>query len=285
MDFTMKIVNRDFSKQKDIYQLRNIKKVTIIAILRVRNEELILVDTLDHLATICDGIICYDDASTDRTFEILCEHENVLAVIKNNNWLPTPTDRIYRETQDRSELLQLAAEYEPEWIFCVDADERFLGNIRDFIHSDRSQNINTIRIQLFDAYITPRDKESFSQGQQLLNYRKFFGVERRDILMLWRNRSDIVFQGLDSREPTVLHPSNQATIVKFYCQHYGKSLSVQQWEDTCDYYANHFPFEEYGRKWLERKGKAIHTLSDFNTELQLWGEQLFQQSKIIHPST
>ncbi len=278
----MKITTRETLNKKSIYQLKDIKKIKIVAILRVRNEELIINDTLNHLSTICDGIICYDDSSTDRTFEILCAHRNVFAVIRNNEWLPNPIDRIYRETQDRSELLQLAAEYEPEWIFCVDADERFIGDIREFIYSDKSKDINAIRIQLFDAYITPDDKESFSHGEKLLNYRKYFGIERRDILMLWRNTADIVFRGLDAREPTIL--SNKSTIaVNFYCQHYGKSISIQQWEDTCDYYINHFPFEPYGKKWLSRKGKAIHTLSDFNTTLESWGEQLFNKAKITHP--
>ena len=38
-----------------------------------------------------------------------------------------------------------------------------------------------------------------------------------------------------------------------YCQHYGKSLSVDHWEETCDYDVRHFPFETYGRKWLIEK--------------------------------
>jgi hypothetical protein len=32
-----------------------------------------------------------------------------------------------------------------------------------------------------------------------------------------------------------------------YCQHYGKSLSVDHWEETCEYYMRHFPFDTYGR--------------------------------------
>jgi glycosyltransferase involved in cell wall biosynthesis len=279
----MNIFTKIFTKSKKTYRIKNKEKLKIVAILRVRNEELIIADTLDHLASICDGIICYDDASTDKTFEMLSTHSKVFAVIKNNEWLPNPTDRIYRETQDRLELLQLASEYSPEWIFCVDADERFSGDIRDFLHSDESQAVDVVRIQLFDAYMTAEDKKSFNKGENLFNYRKYFGIERRDILMLWRNSPDIVFQGLDAREPTIISPNHQKIAVKFYCQHYGKSLSVQQWEDTCNYYADHFPFESYGKKWLARKGKAIHTLSDFDTELELWGEELFKKAVVMHP--
>ena len=60
-----------------------------------------------------------------------------------------------------------------------------------------------------------------------------------------------------------------------YCQHYGKSLSVDHWEETCEYYIRHFPFDTYGRKWRERKGRAIHTQSDFMRPLYEWGDTLF----------
>jgi hypothetical protein len=64
-------------------------------------------------------------------------------------------------------------------------------------------------------------------------------------------------------------------LTDFYCQHYGKSLSLDHWEETCDYYIKHFPFETYGRKWLSRKGRAIHTQSDFMQPLYEWGDALF----------
>jgi hypothetical protein len=35
--------------------------------------------------------------------------------------------------------------------------------------------------------------------------------------------------------------------IDLYCQYYGKSLSVEHWEETCDYYVRHFSFESYGR--------------------------------------
>jgi hypothetical protein len=67
----------------------------------------------------------------------------------------------------------------------------------------------------------------------------------------------------------------ERVLTALYCQHYGKSLSVEHWEETCDYYIQHFPFETYGRKWLDRKGRAIHTQSDFMRPLYEWDETLF----------
>jgi hypothetical protein len=37
----------------------------------------------------------------------------------------------------------------------------------------------------------------------------------------------------------------------------------------------HFPFDTYGNKWRDRKGRAIHTQSDFMRPLYEWGDTLF----------
>jgi glycosyltransferase involved in cell wall biosynthesis len=50
------------------------RKHFLIGITRVRNEALILRDTLDYVGKHVDAIVAYDDAGTDRTLEILSEH-------------------------------------------------------------------------------------------------------------------------------------------------------------------------------------------------------------------
>ena len=70
----------------------------------------------------------------------------------------------------------------------------------------------------------------------------------------------------------------QSVKTDLYCQHYGKSLSVAHWEETCDYYVQHFPYETYGAKWEARKGKAIHTQSDYGNPLHEWGDALFSNA-------
>ncbi len=112
-------------------------------------------------------------------------------------------------------------------------------------------------------------------GASLLNFRRFYGPEQRNILMLWRNRPEIVFAEGDGRTPRGMMREK----IALYCQHYGKSLSVAHWEETCDYYIRHFPFETYGKKWTARKGQAIHTESDFNRPLYEWGESALRQRR------
>ncbi len=245
------------------------RKHFLIGITRVRNEALVLQDALNYVGKQVDAIVAYDDASTDRTLGILSEHPKVALIVANQLWEADIEARRLAEGRHRGLLLQAAREHlQFEWMFCFDPDERVIGDLRGFTERTHSSDYEGVRVQLFDAYMTPGDHAAYHADRELLDFRRFFGPERRDILMLWRNRLEVTFA---RREPDGLERVGTA----LHCQHYGKSLSVEHWEETCDYYIRHFPFETYGQKWLERKGRAIHTQSDFMRPLYEWGDTLF----------
>lgn len=289
----LKKISKSFSKRSHelssfsratlkFFRIRIIKKdYLIIAILRIRNEELILQDTLDHLSDFCDGIVVYDDASTDKTLKIAKNHHKVLSILRNRKWEGEINKRLLAETEQRRASLEEALRYNPEWIFCADADERYIGDIKKFASSEESKNIDGVRISLFDAYMTKNDFSDYKAGK-LINLRKSYGPERRDILMMWRSNSKALYEGLDKREPSL---KSKRICTKFYCQHYGKAISIAQWEQTCEYYSKHFPYETYGKKWELRKGRAVHEKSDFNTELFRFNEELFRNAIKIHPGS
>jgi glycosyltransferase involved in cell wall biosynthesis len=248
------------------------KKHLIVGMTRIRNEALILPDTLDHLATQVDAIVAYDDASTDDTVDILRKNPKVALIVANRSWEADVEARKRAEGRHRGLLLDMArAELPHDWMFCFDPDERVTGNLRSFAASHEADDCDAVRVQLFDAYMTPEDCAPYSSDQLLLHFRRFYGPEQRDILMLWRNLPDIHFAEGDGRTPRGM----KNVKIDLHCQHYGKSLSVEHWEETCDYYIRHFPFETYGKKWTERKGQGIHTESDFKRPLYEWGETLF----------
>ena len=58
----------------------------LIEITRVRNEALILGDTLDFVGRHVDAIIAYDDASTDGTVELLRNYPKVAVIVANGAW-------------------------------------------------------------------------------------------------------------------------------------------------------------------------------------------------------
>jgi glycosyltransferase involved in cell wall biosynthesis len=248
------------------------RKHFLVALTRVRNEALLLPDTLDYLAPQVDAIVAYDDASTDATVEILRAHPKVALIVANQAWEQDIAARKLAEGRHRGLLLEMArAELPHDWMLCFDPDERIKEDFASFLRQLGDDPSDAVRVKLFDAYMTPEDHAPYRAGLPLLDFRKFYGPEERDILMFWRNLPAIVFAEGDGRTPRGM------TNVKIdlHCQHYGKSLSVAHWEETCDYYIRHFPFETYGKKWTERKGQAIHTQSDFNRPLYAWGETLF----------
>ena len=248
------------------------RKHLLVAITRVRNESLLLPDTLDHLGKQVDAILAYDDASTDDTVELLRAHPKVALIVANQEWEEDVAARKLAEGRHRGLLLDLAREKLPhDWILCFDPDERVTGDVRGFVSGLDADACDAVRVKLFDAYMTPDDHAPYIPGRALLDFRRFFGPEQRDILMLWRNRPEIVFAEGHGRTPVGMNHVK----TDLYCQHYGKSLSVAHWEETCDYYIRHFPFDTYGKKWTERKGRAIHTQSDFGRPLHEWGETLF----------
>lgn len=249
--------------------------VPLVVLLRVRNEELILKDTLNHIAEFADFICAYDDASTDQTREILKSHGKVVLIVQNDHWQSGIENRLLSETRHRGLLLQEARKRLAfQWCMCCDADERYVGPLRQFVTEPIQGKPDAVRIQLFDAYMTEGDDHPYSSGMSLMDFRRSFGPECRNILMLWRNSDAVQYVGLDAREPLV----EGAIATMFRCQHYGKSLSYEHWESTCDYYVGNFPWDPYGKKWDARRGKALHALSDFGRPLFKWGEDLYKNA-------
>src|SRR6516164_4128777 len=82
----------------------------LIGITRMRNETLILSDALDFVGRHVDAIIAYDDASTDRTVELLRNHPKVALIIANQAWESDVKARRTAEHRHRQLLLQCARE-------------------------------------------------------------------------------------------------------------------------------------------------------------------------------
>lgn len=230
----------------------------IIGITRVRNESLIIADTLRHYLRHCDHVVLFDDASTDKTAEIAESFPDV-TVLRSYDWR---TDRRAEETRHRALLLDAAINLGADWVLCFDADERLVGELPDL-------SADGYTFRLFDGYLTA-DSEPYTGGP-LSELPRKWGPEYRDILMLFRADCS-EYRGDGNRCPITTGRIERAPM---YVKHFGKCISVEQWEETCRYYTLPGWTEKYRRKWEARKGKAIHTQSDFGRKLYDW-EQLPQ---------
>jgi glycosyltransferase involved in cell wall biosynthesis len=228
----------------------------IIGITRIRNESHIIADTLRHVSRFIDEIIVLDDCSTDNTIEICRSFPKVKAIIHTPNWTGNPYERARLEGLQRQTVYNIAVERSPDWIYCFDADEFADFNGIDF-------TADAYKLRLFDYYITEEDKD--------LPYteRKWIGPEYRDILMLFRPHPAIRFT---SRTPIL--PKNYVVKTAGFVKHYGKAISIEEWEKTCHYYMNHLNERGIKKKWTARVGKAVHTVSDFGKPLITWDERI-----------
>ena len=233
----------------------------IAGITRIRNESEIIQNTLDHVAKLVDDIFVYDDCSTDNTVNICKAHSAVHTVLCGTSWASDPVGRKNAEGNLRTQILLEAQKYDYDWIYYFDADE-----YADFDGIDFTAN--AYKLRLFDFYITPEDVNKKYYERQ------WMGREYRDILMLFRNVPNTKF---GERIP-ILSFASKTIVCAGYVKHYGKAISIEEWERTCDYYINHRGGDllpEYTNKWIERKGKAVHTKSDFGNKLIKW-EQRFE---------
>lgn len=236
----------------------------IRGLIKVRNEEHIIKDTLDRWAEFCTaGIYVYDDVSTDRTVEICRNHPAVKDVIIGPFWDP---NREKAEWQNRQAVLTRAQQDAgpDDWFVYFDADE----HPYNFEHYEmfNDPRVRAIAMRLYDIYITPDDVD---EGYLK---RDWVGPEYRTIVFFFRNSPEIKYHLPDQRIVTL--PADVGRIpIHGDIKHYGKGFSVEQWEATCDYYIRHWP--KYADKWRMRKGKAVKVdyCSDFGNKLIHWADR------------
>jgi len=235
----------------------------IFGLTKVRNEAEIISKTLDRWGEFCNGgIYVYDDVSSDQTVKICRSHSKVADVIEGEFWDP---DREKAEWMNRQKVLMRAKQDagENDWFVYFDADEWPFG-FSDYELFEKPE-AKAIACRLYDLYITPEDKD------RPFWEREWIGPEFRTIVFFFRNSPYLKYDKPDQRQVD-LEPGIQIPI-HGDIKHFGKGMSVEQWERTCDYYIKFWP--KYSEKWQKRKGKAVkeNMLSDFGNPLIRWKDR------------
>lgn len=104
---------RHFGTYITKYQDTNPKK--LIACYRVKNGGEDFKRSLTKTAEVVDGIVIWNDNSTDNTAEIASECPKVVKIINSS--------LDFNEKRDRNALINLAKEFDPDWLIVIDHDE------------------------------------------------------------------------------------------------------------------------------------------------------------------
>jgi len=238
------------------------RKYKIAGMTRIRNESLIIKEHLDAMAEYCTGgIYVFDDASQDNTVAICKKHPAVKSVIGVKEW-DTKTELAIVEKHQRQKLLEEAQKDNPDWLVYLDADERLFFNFENL-----SDDVDVVYSRLFDFYITEEDKDREYNGN-LVSMRRWCGPEFREIVSVFKNLPTLRFTRKDSRSPEISLYSQR--LPAGLIRHYGKAISVDNWEKRCKFYQKRAP--EYATIWKKRQNKAVHKESDFLRPLYTWSK-------------
>lgn len=92
------------------------KEFTLIAMMRVKNEEEWLEESIIHLLPLADRIIVLDDGSTDGTAAICQRYSEEVEYHYQN-------EPVTDEARDKNRLLEWTVRHDPDWILALDGDE------------------------------------------------------------------------------------------------------------------------------------------------------------------
>lgn len=239
----------------------------VIGLTLVRDEALILHETLDHFGALCGGgLYVLDDCSDDGTFDLARAHPAVRRCLRNDyhdpNWAVA-------QTAHRQRIFDVAARdaRAGDWFLYFDADERVEYDPARL--AELPGAVTCVFMRLFDFYITPQDRDRPYAGS-LPALRDWCGPEYRPILFLFRHQPGRRWLWRRSRMPEV-DPAGDRAVLAGDVRHYGKSISPAHWERTCDFYVRHRP--DFAAKWAARRGQAVHERSDFGRPLIRWDER------------
>ena len=103
----------------------------IICAIRAKNEARWIKKVLDVASEICEGIVVLDDGSSDRTYEICKNHDNVID-IKHQENLPPHSSR------DLNTIWEMALNQNPDFVLHLDGDEIFQPGIKKILEEEIS---------------------------------------------------------------------------------------------------------------------------------------------------
>ncbi len=192
LDEAQAVTERGLAVCRQVQELRmfsasHLKKATVSACMMVKNEEELLPEALDSVRDWVDEIIVVDTGSTDKTVEIA---ESYGAKVFHQEWEAD-------FSKHRNYTVELA---NSEWVFIIDADERFdQSDVPLLLKLINSPENEIISINVFNLY---RDSNDLVTGSNSVRFwRKSLNLRYEGIV---HNALDIPDDSVITRAPISL---------------------------------------------------------------------------------
>jgi len=210
-------------------------KINVLATILAKNEDDIIAQMIEH--TIEQGvsqIIFTDNASTDKTKEIVSRYPEVVEIIDE------PGDD-HNQTKWVTHMARLACKFKPDWIIHLDADELWCGiqNLRRF---------DTAIVGCEKMYLHPPVDRKFDLKKQ----RFYLDFDHLPI----------------PQECKVAHRPMENVIITH--GNHGVSEPNTSYTSTQKVYRHHYPIRSYDQ-W-ERKSKGHEALDRRGSYCKRWSK-------------
>ena len=198
----------------------------LVAALTTKNEEFIIEKTLRVLDQFCEGVVVYDDGSSDRTEEICRSFKSVEWHVR-----PLHDPLIREEAKQRLELIEILRPHEPDYVLLLDADEIPTPSIIDYVNSGKVGCLTGCRvINLWGDETCYRYDQYTTRFGTSVNWDPFSANpwHKYPLLRFERNRKyeyDLQVQkgGCSRYHPAPKNPGGDVSLTdEFHLIHYGK---------------------------------------------------------------
>jgi hypothetical protein len=150
------------------------------AICTIKNEVDIIADTLNYALRFCDNIYVLDNASSDGSYELICEK----AALDPRVFIAARTDEIYRN-QFRNRVYNMFNHTftSNDWWYILDADEMLMEDPRPMLARAKQRNKNQMRVWQAQFYFTDTDLSVYDNEDKSLpvsERRRYYRINWRE---------------------------------------------------------------------------------------------------------
>ena len=176
----------------------------LVAILRVKDEILVIEECLNKLSSLVDEIIILDNGSTDGSLDIYKSFPKIVKILNTVG---------FHEGRDKRILLQEAKTRNPDWITWIDGDEIFEKNLtRSVLEKYMNSSYNKVDFKLCHFWL---NKKRIRIDGTYFAYT--VGSQRS----MWRNLSGTSFSNKNIHNGNIRGVYGKNYISPYRLKHYG----------------------------------------------------------------